>query len=103
MPKLSQIEVREIETAHLKVWCPPVSPPIANNFPLTVAIRQGLSAFDWRKPLTPVRQGQSRGLHYHASSQTQRAIVLRHDNKVHTIIDVSTGGTDILIDQCKID
>jgi hypothetical protein len=47
--------------------------------------------------------GTSRGLHYHASTQTSRAIVLQRDNQDHTMIDNSTRGTDILIDQYKID
>jgi hypothetical protein len=47
--------------------------------------------------------GTSRGLNYHASTQTSRAIVLQRDNQDHTMIDNSTRGTDILIDQYKID
>jgi hypothetical protein len=47
--------------------------------------------------------GPSRGLHYHASTQTSRAVVLRRDNQDHTMIDNSTRGTDSLIGQHKID
>jgi hypothetical protein len=47
--------------------------------------------------------GPSRGLHYHASTRTSRAIVLHRDNQTHTMSDNSTRGTDILIDQYKID
>jgi dTDP-4-dehydrorhamnose 3,5-epimerase-like enzyme len=47
--------------------------------------------------------GTSRGLHYHASTQPSRAIVLQRDNQIHTMIEDSTRGTDILIDQYKID
>jgi hypothetical protein len=47
--------------------------------------------------------GPSRGLHYHASTQTSCAIVLQRDNQDHTMIDNSTRDTDILIDQYMID
>jgi hypothetical protein len=47
--------------------------------------------------------GPSRGLHYHASTQTSRAVVLQRDNQTHTMNDNSTRGTDILIDQYTID
>ena len=47
--------------------------------------------------------GPSRGLHYHASTQTSRAIVLQRDNEDHTMTEDSTRGTDNLIDQYKID
>ncbi|MFN9640555.1 MAG: hypothetical protein ACK56W_11120 [Pirellula sp.] len=47
--------------------------------------------------------GPSRGLHYHASTQTSRAVVLQCDNQDHTMDDTSTRCTDILIDQYKID
>jgi hypothetical protein len=47
--------------------------------------------------------GPSRGLHYHASTQTSRAIVLQRDNQDHTMIDNSTRGTEILIGQYMID
>ena len=47
--------------------------------------------------------GPSRGLHYHASTQTSHVIVLQLDNRDHTMTDNSTRGTDILIGQYKID
>ena len=47
--------------------------------------------------------GASRGLHYHASTQTSRVVVLQRDNQDHTISGNGTRGTDILIDQYKID
>ena len=47
--------------------------------------------------------GPSRGLHYHASTQTSRAIVLQCDNQEHTMIDNSTRGADNLIGQYKTD
>ena len=47
--------------------------------------------------------GPSRGLHYHASTLTSRAVVLQRDNQTHTMSDNSTRGTDILIDQHTID
>ena len=47
-------------------------------------------------------QGPSRGLHYHASTQTSHVIVLQRDNQDHTMIEGSTR-CDILIDQYKID
>jgi hypothetical protein len=47
--------------------------------------------------------GPSRGLHYHASTHTSRPIVLQHDDQDHTMIDISTRGTDIPIGQYKID
>ena len=47
--------------------------------------------------------GPSRGLHYHASTQTSRAVVLPRDNQTHTMSHNSTRGTDILIDQYTID
>ena len=47
--------------------------------------------------------GPSRGLHYHASTQSSRSLVLQRDNQTHTMRDNSTRGTDILIDQYTID
>ena len=47
--------------------------------------------------------GPSRGLHYHASTQTLHVIVLQRDNQTHTMSDNSTRGTDILIDHDKLD
>jgi hypothetical protein len=47
--------------------------------------------------------GPSRGLHYHVSTETSRAVVLQRDNHTHTISDNRTRGTDILIDQYTID
>jgi len=47
--------------------------------------------------------GPSCGLHYHASTQTSHVVVLQRDNQDHTMHDNSTRGTDILIDQYKID
>ena len=47
--------------------------------------------------------GPSRGLHCHASTHTSRAVMLQRDNQDHTMNDNSTRGTDILIDQYKID
>jgi hypothetical protein len=47
--------------------------------------------------------GPSRGLHYHASTQISRAVVLQRDNQDHTMHDNSTRCTDILIGQCKIE
>ena len=47
--------------------------------------------------------GPSRGLHYHASTQTLHVIVLQRDYQTHTMSDDSTRGTDNLIGQYKID
>ena len=47
--------------------------------------------------------GPSRGLHYHASTQTSRAVVLQRDNQTHTMSHNSTRGADILSDQYTID
>jgi hypothetical protein len=47
--------------------------------------------------------GPSRGLHYHASTQTARVIVLLRDIQDHTMSGDSTRGTDNLIDQYNRD
>ena len=47
--------------------------------------------------------GPSHGLHYHASTQSSSAIVLQRDNQEHTMIDISTSGTDNLIGPYKIE
>ncbi len=47
--------------------------------------------------------GPSRGLHYHASTHTSRPIVLQRDNQTHTMIDISSRGTNNLIGRYKME
>ena len=55
------------------------------TFPIRL-VRFDRRAFDRRPPLHSEPPGSSRGLHYHASTPSSRAIMLQRDNRTHRML-----------------